>query len=205
MGLSFIRSTIPAFLILLALIPVGLVAPYSRTILSNSVPLRMQAEIFAGFSAIESIATLVSPVFTFGYSVTTSGEGQLILCQLVVQMNDYILLCMKHTAGFPQAMFVLMAIVTSISLGIVTYVQFSEDLSRNLPDTIKSGEANPDSEANIKHSFDEASGHYRGSAVLSSDGGYSADLQVKKYRFDSSEDGNIRQRLLQSDAGGEAP
>lgn len=100
-------------------------------------------------------------------------------------------------------MFLLMAIVTTISFCIVTYVQCSEDLSRNLPDNVKTGEAKPESEANVKHSLDEACGHYRGSAVLSSDGGYSADLQVKKYRFDSSEGSDIRQRLLHSGDDGE--
>lgn len=177
LGISIVRSTVPVFLLLLVLLPAGLVAPYSRTLLSNSVPLRMQAEIFAGFSAVESIATLVSPLFTLGYSVTTS-------------------------VGMPQAMFVVMGVITTLSFAIVTYVHCSEDLSRNLPDpsSQRKGESVcADSDAAVKHSLDEACGHYRGSSVLSSDGAYAADLQVKKYRFDSSEEGELRHRLLQED------
>lgn len=73
-GIALSESTIAVFVLLTLLIPAGLVAPYTRTLLSNSVAVTKQAQIFAGFSAIESISTVISPVFAVGYSIFTSGN-----------------------------------------------------------------------------------------------------------------------------------
>jgi hypothetical protein len=100
-------------------------------------------------------------------------------------------------------MFLVMSMVTITSFGIVTYVHFSEDLFRNLPDPgkVEKGREHSvlEAEAEVKHSLDEAAGHYRGSAIISSDSGYSADVQGKKYRFDSGPSdstADIHHRLL---------
>lgn len=59
----------------------GLVIPYTRALLSNSVLPETQAQMFAGLSGIESIGTLMSPLFSLGYSVTvgTYGEAMFLL------------------------------------------------------------------------------------------------------------------------------
>jgi hypothetical protein len=54
----------------------GLVIPYTRALLSNSVPPDEQAQMFAGLSGIESIGTLLSPLFSLGYSLTVSSYGE---------------------------------------------------------------------------------------------------------------------------------
>lgn len=103
-------------------------------------------------------------------------------------------------------MFVIMAVITLISFTIATYIHCSEDLYQNLPDSADKYRdccEVDDSALALKHSMDEACGHYRGSSVISSDGGYSADLQVKKYRFESNEEGDLRHRLLPSSSDAE--
>jgi hypothetical protein len=54
----------------------GLVIPYTRALLSNSVLPETQAQMFAGLSGIESIGTLMSPLFSLGYSLTVGTYGE---------------------------------------------------------------------------------------------------------------------------------
>lgn len=68
-----VRRTVLLFALLIFMLPGGLLGPYTRTILSNSAPSYMQAQVFAGFAAMEGLASMVAPIFTVGYSVTTSG------------------------------------------------------------------------------------------------------------------------------------
>ena len=98
-------------------------------------------------------------------------------------------------------MFLLMALVSVISLFIVTYAHVSEDIKRNLPDCqmlyIDNKEDQIITARNIKHSIDDDCEHYRGSAILSSNSGYAADVMIQKYKFENEEQ-LLRQRLLHS-------
>lgn len=69
------NSTTTVFAILPILSLTGLVIPYTRALLSNSVLPDMQAQMFAGLSGIESIGTLLSPLFSLGYSLTVGTFG----------------------------------------------------------------------------------------------------------------------------------
>ena len=93
-----------------------------------------------------------------------------------------------------------MAVLTAISSCIIVYVRYQDDLFHNLPDPRATEAILPggEDEAN-KLSKDEAAGHYRGSAILSSDSGYSVDLAAKQYGFNNSES-DVHQRLLHSGA-----
>lgn len=69
-------STATVFAILPINLLTGLVIPYTRALLSNSVLPEAQAQMFAGLSGIESIGTLMSPLFSLGYSLTVSTYGE---------------------------------------------------------------------------------------------------------------------------------
>ena len=69
-------STATVFAILPINFLTGLVIPYTRALLSNSVLPETQAQMFAGLSGIESIGTLMSPLFSLGYSLTVSSYGE---------------------------------------------------------------------------------------------------------------------------------
>jgi hypothetical protein len=69
-------NTATVFAILPINLLTGLVIPYTRALLSNSVLPETQAQMFAGLSAIESIGTLMSPLFSLGYSLTVSEYGE---------------------------------------------------------------------------------------------------------------------------------
>ena len=90
-------------------IPCGPIAPYTRTILSNSVGPSHQAQVFAAFSAIESIGTLIAPVYSliYGFSVK---EGAASLA------------------------FVVMSGSALMSAFIATYVRTNNRLRSTLPD-----------------------------------------------------------------------
>lgn len=59
-------STAAIFGILPLLLFVGPLPPYTRTVMSNSVPAQNQAQIFSAFSAIEGISTLIAPIYSAG-------------------------------------------------------------------------------------------------------------------------------------------
>lgn len=72
----------------------GLVIPYTRALLSNSVLPAAQAEMFAGLSGIESIGTLMSPLFSLGYSFTVStyGESMFLVMSALTGVSALIML-----------------------------------------------------------------------------------------------------------------
>lgn len=111
-------------------LPCGIIAPYTRTILSNSVSATRQAQIFAAFSAIESIATLLAPVYAVIYGVTVK-------------------------SGVPALAFLVMACSALLSGAIATYVRISPDLRSSLPDQ-SSSDAEFSENKSLMSSFDAA-------------------------------------------------
>ena len=91
------NSTVIVFAILPMNLLSGLIIPYTRAILSNSVEAKQQAQMFAGLSGIESIGTLLSPLFSLGYSLTVG--------------------------SFSEAMMVVMSILTAGAAMIMIYVR----------------------------------------------------------------------------------
>jgi MFS transporter, DHA1 family, tetracycline resistance protein len=102
-------ASVPLAFSLLAITFVsGSITPYTRTILSNSCPQEQQAQMFSGFSAVESVSSLLAPLFNVGYSLSVGICGGL--------------------------MFYIMAGLTLASLLVIQYVDWDEDLRANLPD-----------------------------------------------------------------------
>lgn len=106
---GLIRDTYGIFLLLPLLFFVGPMAPYTRTIMSNTVTHAEQAQIFSAFSALEGIASLLAPIYSAGYT-------------LFVQ------------AGAAWMIFEVMAVATAAALVIMTYVRFTPSLSRHIPE-----------------------------------------------------------------------
>lgn len=90
----------------------GPVTPYTRTILSNSVRLSEQAQVFAAFSAIESVGTLLSPLFGYGFSATVQ-------------------------RGLAGLMFEVMACLSLLAVCIISAVRVNVAVRCNLPDQSK--------------------------------------------------------------------
>ncbi len=86
----------------------GSITPYTRTILSNSVDHEYQAKMFSGFSAMESISSLVSPLFSVGYAITVG--------------------------SWDTCMFYLMSAINLISLSLILYVIYTPELCMNVSD-----------------------------------------------------------------------
>jgi MFS family permease len=101
-------STLNLFLILPCLLFIGPLAPYNRTILSNSVPPEQQAQAFAAFSAIEGVSALFAPLFSALYSYLV-------------------------TSAYGGAVFLLMAIFVLVSLLMTIYIQVTPSIKMNLP------------------------------------------------------------------------
>jgi MFS family permease len=95
--------------------PCGPIAPYTRTVLSNSVPAAHQAQIFAAFSAIESIATLIAPIYSYIYGATVK-------------------------SGASAVTFFVMALSAVASGAIATYVRSTPQLKSTLPDQSRHSE-----------------------------------------------------------------
>lgn len=106
LGLSV--STNMVFLLLVFMLFIGPVTPYTRTILSNGVPHELQARIFAGFSALESIGSLVSPLLTVGYSICVS-------------------------VNYAGMIFEVMALLTMVAFLLVSYIIYTPELFEQLP------------------------------------------------------------------------
>jgi hypothetical protein len=105
---GLMRESMGLFTLLPILLFAGPVAPFTRTILSNSVPTSQQAKIFAAFSAVEGFASLFGPVYSAAYT-------------LLVQ------------AGSPWVIFEIMSAASFASLLIILYVRGSAGLRANLP------------------------------------------------------------------------
>jgi hypothetical protein len=103
------QETAGIFLLLPLLFFVGPMAPYTRTIMSNTVGPSEQARIFSAFSALEGISSLLAPLYSAGYT-------------LFVQ------------AGAPWLIFEVMAAATLVGLCIVTYVRATPSLSKHMPE-----------------------------------------------------------------------
>jgi MFS family permease len=105
-------SSLSVFLILPCLLFIGPLAPYNRTIISNSVPLEQQAQAFAAFSAVEGVSALFAPLFSalYSYLVTSGSDG---------------------------AIFFLMAIFVAMSLVMTIYIQWNPLTHMNLPEERK--------------------------------------------------------------------
>lgn len=108
---GFMKSTIAIFALLPLLWFVGPLAPYNRTIMSNSVPTAQQAQIFSAFSALEGIASLLGPLYSAAYT-------------LLVQ------------EGCSWLIFEIMAGAAAVALMITVYIRSDERLSRHLPEDV---------------------------------------------------------------------
>jgi MFS family permease len=106
--MSLIRSTLGVFLVLPILLMSGPLIPYTRTVLSNSVPACEQARIFSAFSAIEGVGGMLGPVFGAIFSVLVK-------------------------TSYPWLIFDIMAFMTAISFLMVLRVRISPSISHNLP------------------------------------------------------------------------
>lgn len=72
--------------------------PYTRALLSNSVLPESQAQMFAGLSGIESIGTLLSPLFSLGYSLTVGayGEGMFLVMSALTGVSALIMFHIRN-------------------------------------------------------------------------------------------------------------
>ena len=75
----------------------GLVIPYTRALLSNNVLPEAQAQMFAGLAGIESIGTLLSPLFSLGYSFTvkTYDEAMFLVMSSLTAVSALIILSIR--------------------------------------------------------------------------------------------------------------
>jgi len=105
-GLS--QSTLQLFLCLLLLLLSGPLAPYTRTILSNTVPASDQARIFSAFSAVEGLGALLGPLYSAVYTVFVK-------------------------QGTPSLVYAIMALMTALSFLMIGYVRYEHTLNMNLP------------------------------------------------------------------------
>jgi MFS-type transporter involved in bile tolerance (Atg22 family) len=109
LGVGLSPSTGYLFAMVALLLLAGPATPYTRTILSNTVLPTEQAQIFAAFSAVESISTLLSPLMTVLYSVSAQHD-------------------------MPALAFYVMALLLVCSNLILYYVRVTPALRHNLPD-----------------------------------------------------------------------
>ena len=110
--LGLAPSSLSVFFILPCLLFVGPLAPYNRTILSNSVPPDQQAQAFAAFSAVEGVSALFAPLFSALYSYLV-------------------------TFGYDGTIFFLMAAFVAVSLVMTIYIQMNPLMNMNLPEEKK--------------------------------------------------------------------
>lgn len=106
---ALVPSTVYIFLIVPCLLMVGPLAPYNRTIISNSVTLDKQAQAFTAFSAIEGVSALFAPLFSALYSIFV-------------------------VANFGAVIFYIMAFFVGVSFFMIYYIKSNKDLRRNLPE-----------------------------------------------------------------------
>lgn len=97
------------FALLPLLLFVGPLAPFIRTIMSNSVPTAQQAQIFSAFSALEGIASLLGPLYSAAYTLLVQED-----CAWMI--------------------FEIMGTASAVALLIVVYVRSNERLARHLPE-----------------------------------------------------------------------
>lgn len=101
-------GTSSVFCSLFFLLFAGMVLPYTRTILSNSVPAELQAKAFSAFSATEGVSSLLAPVFGVVYAI------------LVTQQ-------------IPRLLWFLLSLFFIGSFFIISYVKSSPSIYMNLP------------------------------------------------------------------------
>jgi hypothetical protein len=106
---GLVKDTVGIFVLLPLLFFVGPMAPYTRTVMSNTVSQSEQAKIFSAFSALEGIAALLAPLYSAGYTVFVQ-------------------------AGMAGMIFEVMAIATAVGLVIVTYVRYTPALAKHIPE-----------------------------------------------------------------------
>lgn len=107
-SVSIMRSTIGVFAVLSLLVMTGPIAPFTRTILSNSVPATDQARVFSAISAIELAGGMMGPIFGAIFSVLVK-------------------------TSYPWLIFDLLGLITSISFFMILKVQTSPSIKQNLP------------------------------------------------------------------------
>jgi len=105
---GFVRTELQVYSALALLLLTGPVAPYSRTILSNSVPVVEQAKIFSAFSALEVLAVLLGAAF-----------------------NPLFAMLLRQSVGW--LIFEVFAVLGAVSLGMISYLRSCPDLNDNLP------------------------------------------------------------------------
>ena len=125
---GLVKDTVGIFVLLPLLFFVGPLAPYTRTIMSNSVAASEQAKIFSAFSALEGICSLLSPLYSAAYS-------------LFVQ------------ADMPGMVFETMAVASVVALCIATYVRMTPSLAQHLPED--HGEEGQEAEESAVVTIDE--------------------------------------------------
>ena len=101
-------SHVTVFSVVPLLILCGPATPRTRALLSNSVPARYQARIFSAFSAVESIGSIISPIFNLGYAASVR----------------------KH---YPGCMYTVMAFLGITAATIILWIRSNRNLSDNLP------------------------------------------------------------------------
>ena len=105
---------------------IGPLIPFSRTILSNTVPTSEQAEIFSAFSAIEGVGGMLGPVFSAIFSALVK--------------TDY-----------PWLIYEIMALLTAISFGMIVYVRCTPSINQNLPQERYTRESRKSEEALLSY------------------------------------------------------
>eukprot|EP00661_Eupelagonemidae_sp_cell13_P005501 gene5501-772_t len=110
-GIGLAPSTAFVFAMVTFLAVAGPATPYTRTILSNTVLPHEQAQVFAAFSALESLSTLLSPLMIVLYSI-----------------------CARN--GIPALPFFVMSSFLVISNLILFYIRWTPALRHNLPDEL---------------------------------------------------------------------
>lgn len=109
LGVALSPTSESLFAMIALLAVAGPATPYTRTILSNSVLSSEQAKIFAAFSSVESISTLLSPAMIVLYSITAGN-------------------------GMPALTFYVMALLMLFSMSALAFIQMTPELRHNVPD-----------------------------------------------------------------------
>jgi len=137
------------YVLLPLLLLTGPIAPYTRTILSNSVGVEEQAKIFSAFSAVEVLGSLVAPLFSSLFGAF-----------------------LRLSVGW--AIFEVFALLSLVALCILVYMNGSPDITQNLPLEGLAGLVASRSKSRLgSNSSDHYHHHERAISSISAYSGYS--------------------------------
>lgn len=105
--IPFMESNIQIFCLTIVLVLAGPLTPRTRAIVSNSVPPSLQAQTLAAFSALQSLALILSPLYTAIYSATVETD--------------------------PAIVFYTFAIMCGLGLMLALQVLLNPEIKKNLP------------------------------------------------------------------------